>query len=408
MTRWAGDWTLPTGIHNLKTKAITSKKPASKKAASKKVADKTRVRKQRTYPGMSFEDSLLIGKAIQEHASGEKVARLTLLGKLDKSPTSSQTHLLITNSTKYGLTKGSYAAETLELTPGGATVTRPGIDSGEKLKAEFDLAIAGIKPFNHLYEKYKNKRLPAHEVLSDALQESGVDVDDPKECIDIFVVNARYLGVLKPIAGAETLISIETVLAERGVTPIGGEQIVGTSRIETTHAHEMPQKKDWNKVCFYITPIGEQGSDERKHSDLFLSQLVEPALASTNLGLEVVRADQIAEPGIITSQIFEYILKSKLVVVDLSFHNPNVFYEMALRHATKLPIVQICRKKDRIPFDVNSVRTIIIDNNDIYSLLPNIESYKSEIATQVRAAMNGNSGANPISAFLPNALLTIK
>lgn len=301
----------------------------------------------------------------------------------------------------------------MELTPTGALISSSITTEADRIKHSFAAAISAIKPFNALYERYKNKRLPAHEILRDALNEAKIAVADIKECIDLFVVNLRFLGLLKTIAGAETLIGIETRLEEIG----GG---ISANGEVSTRAHQVSKaqpkapngegaatQRDWEKTCFYITPIGEAGSDERKHSDLFLSQLVEPALNETLLGLSLVRADQIAEPGVITGQIFEFIFRSKLVIVDLSFHNPNVFYEMALRHATKLPIVQICRKKDRLPFDVNQVRTIMIDNSDIYALLPNIESYKSEIATQVRAAVAGNGSANPVSVFFPTAQLTI-
>src|SRR5262245_11905826 len=43
-----------------------------------------------------------------------------------------------------------------------------------------------------------------------------------------------------------------------------------------------------------------------------------------------VRADQIAEPGIITRQVIKHIFEDALVVGDLSERNPNVFYELAL------------------------------------------------------------------------------
>jgi hypothetical protein len=87
------------------------------------------------------------------------------------------------------------------------------------------------------------------------------------------------------------------------------------------------------------------------------------------------------------------------MLVALTVHNPNVFYEMAVRHFAKLPIVQIARKAERLPFDVNQVRTI--DNTDIYTMIPKLESYQSEIATQVRAALEGQTGSNPISVFFP-------
>jgi hypothetical protein len=164
-------------------------------------------------------------------------------------------------------------------------------------------------------------------------------------------------------------------------------------------------KPKWTNTCFYVTPIGEENSEHRKHSDLFLNSIVEPALES--FGLEVIRADKIGEPGIITSQILEHILYARLVIVDLSYHNPNVFYEMAVRHMCKLPVIQICRKADRIPFDVNQVRTITIDTTDIYSLLPKIETYKSEISTHVRSALDGQTTSNPISIFFPKLELSI-
>jgi hypothetical protein len=109
----------------------------------------------------------------------------------------------------------------------------------------------------------------------------------------------------------------------------------------------------------------------------------------------------------ITSQVLEHILRARLVIADLSYHNPNVFYEMALRHAVKLPVVQICRRCDRLPFDVNQVRTVSIDTTDIYTLVPRLETYRSEIASQVRAALEGQSTGNPISVFFPGLTVTI-
>ena len=79
----------------------------------------------RKYPAWTFEQSLPLARAIQEHASGEKVNRLTLFRALNKSPTSSSSQLLITNSTKYDLTKGSFVAEYLELTDAGRKITSP-------------------------------------------------------------------------------------------------------------------------------------------------------------------------------------------------------------------------------------------------------------------------------------------
>ena len=52
----------------------------------------------------------------------------------------------------------------------------------------------------------------------------------------------------------------------------------------------------------------------------------------------------------ITSQVLEYLKRSRLAVADLSYLNPNVFYEVALRHALRLPVVQLIER----PIDYRS------------------------------------------------------
>lgn len=47
--------------------------------------------------------------------------------------------------------------------------------------------------------------------------------------------------------------------------------------------------------------------------------------------------------------------------------NPNVFYELAIRHAIRKPLVQLIQKGERIPFDVAGTRTIHVDHQDLDS-----------------------------------------
>src|SRR5262245_29205679 len=85
------------------------------------------------------------------------------------------------------------------------------------------------------------------------------------------------------------------------------------------------------KTCFVIAPIGEQDSVVRKRSDQIFKYLIGPA--AQECGYTALRADQIAEPGIITTQVIQHIVDDPLVVADLTGRNPNVFYELAIRHA---------------------------------------------------------------------------
>jgi hypothetical protein len=88
-----------------------------------------------------------------------------------------------------------------------------------------------------------------------------------------------------------------------------------------------------------------------------------------------------ASPGIITSQVIQRIIDDPLVIADLSGHNPNVMYELALRHALQKPVVQLIDSHDRIPFDVASNRTITFDISDLDS----VEACKDLLAQQIRS-----------------------
>jgi hypothetical protein len=143
-----------------------AKNSAAKKTSTTKAgAMQKRTRRTALFPAASFEEALTLANAIQKHASGQKVRRLTLFDQMGKSPDSSSSRMLIVNSNKYGLTKGSYNAEFLELTTDGRLATAPEVPPTEKLKARFKLAFERIAPFKALYETQKGNRLPATTVL---------------------------------------------------------------------------------------------------------------------------------------------------------------------------------------------------------------------------------------------------
>ena len=156
-----------------------------------------------------------------------------------------------------------------------------------------------------------------------------------------------------------------------------------------------------DETCFVISPIGDEGTEHRKHADLVLSSLIEPALKA--LGLTAVRADKISIPGMITGQVIDHVSRAKLIIADLSFGNPNVYYELALRHAIRKPAVQIIRTADRLPFDVGQFRTYQIDMTDIYTLVPQLDLHRSEITRLCRAAIEeGAQAESPLSRFYPS------
>jgi hypothetical protein len=135
------------------------------------------------------------------------------------------------------------------------------------------------------------------------------------------------------------------------------------------------------KACFVISPIGADGSDVRKRADQILKHIISPV--ADIMGFEAIRADRISEPGLITAQVIQHIIEDELVIADLTGSNPNVFYELAIRHAIRKPLVQIIQKDEKIPFDVAGMRTIPVDHTDLDS----VQEAKAEIEKQIRAVL---------------------
>ena len=123
----------------------------------------------------------------------------------------------------------------------------------------------------------------------------------------------------------------------------------------------------------------------RQRSDNVRDYVVKGAVQP--LGLKVVRADEMQEPGQITRQIIEHVLHAKLAIGDLTGANPNVFYELGVRHAAGLPVVLIAEEDEisRLPFDLIDMRVIGFRHDDLRS----VDSAKEQIAAQTRAALDG-------------------
>jgi hypothetical protein len=383
----------------------------SQPESAAKSGEQTRTRRTRQFPQLSFMEALALPDAVQQLGAGQPIRRLTLLEQLGRSPTSSTTRILLTTSNQYGLTEGSYNAEVLSLTPLGSQASDPDAPARERARSRIRLGILNVPSFAALYERYKGSRLPTPEVLRDAARAEGIDEANVAECAETFLANARDLGLVRQIGGSEHLVDLETALdsiPEAGpsaksaaATPsppsAPPEQAANVTRLPVAR---MSPTGDLSQTCFVISPIGEVDSVHRKHADLVLSSLIEPAIAE--LGLAAVRADKISKPGLITGQVIDYVTRSALVIADLSFGNPNVYYELALRHATRKPAVQLTRASDPLPFDVGQVRTVVIDMSDIYTLVPQLDLHRQEIARQARAALDeGHQAESPLSRFYP-------
>ncbi|MGJ4729095.1 hypothetical protein [Luteimonas sp. SDU101] len=258
--------------------------------------------------------------------------------------------------------------------------------------------------FSKFYSEYNGKLLPQDDFLLNIL-ENRYDVprERAEEAKDVILANARFAGIMSEHGDGKRLIRLDSApkssanaLLSPSADPMIGE-------VENSQDISTGKALGSANVCFYITPIGDDGSEVRKHADLLLKHLIEPAFSEFEV--KVIRADKIEKSGLITQQIFEHLAFSKYCVADLSFGNPNAFYELGIRHMTKLPTIQIIRRGDKIPFDVSQGRTISIDMSDIYTIIEKVESARRELVEHIRSYSGGDKGRsddNPVAIYMPN------
>jgi len=148
-----------------------------------------------------------------------------------------------------------------------------------------------------------------------------------------------------------------------------------------------------DQECFFIAPIGTEGSETRERSDGILEYIVGPAAEAVDL--TTVRADKIAKPGQITRQVIEHVVGARAAVVDLTDANPNVYYEMAIRHTAQSPTVLIAQEGEKLPFDIAQMRTIFFDPTSLKSAA----ACQEQISQHLKEALDGEVDS-PIAASM--------
>lgn len=109
--------------------------------------------------------------------------------------------------------------------------------------------------------------------------------------------------------------------------------------------------------CFVLMPFGTKTDDAGRliEFDAIYRDIIQPAVNDADM--EPIRADEENVGGIIHKPMFERLMLCDYAVADLTTANPNVLYELGIRHGIRPhTTVLVFSKGMRLPFDVAPLR----------------------------------------------------
>ncbi|PTL39090.1 TRAFs-binding domain-containing protein [Alkalicoccus saliphilus] len=113
-------------------------------------------------------------------------------------------------------------------------------------------------------------------------------------------------------------------------------------------------------LTFIAMPFGKK-KDNRvtiDFNDIYNNAIV-PAIKNNPRELDYIRADEETRGGFIHGPMYERLLLSDIVIADLTLANPNVFYELGIRHTARpKSTILIFSKETSLPFDISPLRAI--------------------------------------------------
>lgn len=111
-------------------------------------------------------------------------------------------------------------------------------------------------------------------------------------------------------------------------------------------------------LLFVAMPFGKKNDESRAVEidfDQIYEDVIKPVADAENV--ELIRADEERMGGIIHLPMFERLLLAEIVIADLTIPNPNVFYELGVRHCAKpRSTILIFSDDTQLPFDLKPIR----------------------------------------------------
>ena len=157
-----------------------------------------------------------------------------------------------------------------------------------------------------------------------------------------------------------------------------------------------------HRECFIVMPFGlKPFLDEVSRSydfDKVYRVIIQRAVREAEM--IPIRADERVGSALIHSDMFRDLRDRAVVLADLSLDNPNVFYELGIRHVMSASgTVLMCRKGSTLPFDVKLSRTIFYEFDGVSLDWEEVERVVKHLKVALQEAQKGLPDS-PVHALL--------
>ncbi len=179
--------------------------------------------------------------------------------------------------------------------------------------------------------------------------------------------------------------------------------------------------------CFVIMPYGTRDyvelvrADERPTTEVrtvkaeiryatvdfnrVYDDIIEKAVVETGYGLKCTRSDKVKESGMIHREMIRHIIDADVVIVDISLNNPNVFYELGVRHSLRRSTTVVIRHAGipmGFPFNISGMRAIEYDDRTPEAVTASVERLRDAI----KASFEGKDVDSLVHTLFNDILIT--
>lgn len=120
----------------------------------------------------------------------------------------------------------------------------------------------------------------------------------------------------------------------------------------------MPKRIEEAKkpTCFVIMPFSDPEGYEVDHFKNVYKFTFKPAIEAA--GYTALRIDENSVSNLIHSKMMNELVNAPMVLCDLSTNNPNVLYELGIRHAFDKPVVLVQEFNQERIFDIGGITIV--------------------------------------------------